>query len=64
MSDNEGDNKGNAGSKTPTLAPVEEKATKDFRFWMIFVCLLVATFLAALDLTGALIHFYHTAISY
>ncbi|KAF7976442.1 hypothetical protein HWV62_6677 [Athelia sp. TMB] len=52
MSDNEGDNKGNAGSKTPTLAPVEEKAPKDFRFWMIFVCLLVATFLAALDLTA------------
>ena len=36
-----------------TLASPEEKVPKDFRFWMIFVCLLIATFLAALDLTGA-----------
>lgn len=36
---------------TTTLSPVPA-APKDARFWMIFVSLLVATFLAALDLTG------------
>ncbi|KZP23735.1 MFS general substrate transporter [Athelia psychrophila] len=36
---------------TTTLSPVPA-APKDARFWMIFVSLLVATFLAALDLTA------------
>ncbi|KAF7981925.1 hypothetical protein HWV62_30691 [Athelia sp. TMB] len=41
-----------AAGSVVTLAQPEEKAPKDFRFWMIFVCLLIATFLAALDLTA------------
>ena len=43
-------------SSVATLAPPEEKAPKGFRFWMIIVCLLIATFLSALDLTGVYIN--------
>ncbi|KZP23294.1 MFS general substrate transporter [Athelia psychrophila] len=39
-------------ASTTTLASPEPAAPKDARFWMIFVSLLVATFLSALDMTA------------